>query len=470
MPLPTLVRALAAAPRIALLRLLGRLTLRPVALVSLDSGTTTLIADAGNHRVIEVDGTGAIVWQYGTTGTPGVAGGQLTLPRDAKRLADGRTLIADSGNNRVIEVARDGSIVWTFEDLALPRSAARLPNGNTLIADYGNHRVVEINAIGAMQWSYGTRGVAGSGPNHLRRPRHAERTAGGNTLIADEFSRVIEVTAAGAIVWQRDAPVLIHSATRLETGNTLMAVEGSFLSFGTLEFTPTHDLAWYYMSLETADAKRLPSGNTLVSLPSRSQVIELDTERNIVWQYGTENTPGAGANQLRDPWEATRITAASPGRPDLSLRAANAALEFPGPTGAGVFGDDGMNQSLGPDEVWPGRQEGFVFQLSNAGSGEASFRVTATPSEIPGLSGPYDTGWAITFRDAADDDITAAVLGSGWITPAVAAGARLAFRADVKNKGRGSGEQLWMVVKAQSLSDPPATDAVRAGLRATHFL
>ena len=44
------------------------------------------ITEYGNHRVIEVNTTGAIVWQYGTTGTSGSGYDLLYNPMDAERL------------------------------------------------------------------------------------------------------------------------------------------------------------------------------------------------------------------------------------------------------------------------------------------------------------------------------------------------------------------------------------------------
>jgi MYXO-CTERM domain-containing protein len=68
-----------------------------------------LIADTDNARVIEVSPTppfgGTVVWQYGVTGTIGDTAGLLQQPYDAERGPLGTTLIADQGNNRVIEVS-----------------------------------------------------------------------------------------------------------------------------------------------------------------------------------------------------------------------------------------------------------------------------------------------------------------------------------------------------------------------------
>ena len=53
------------------------------------------------------------------------------MPHDAERLADGNTLIADTGNHRVIEVDYSGTIVWSYEtDLYWPYDAERVTSTN----------------------------------------------------------------------------------------------------------------------------------------------------------------------------------------------------------------------------------------------------------------------------------------------------------------------------------------------------
>jgi len=82
-----------------------------------------LIVDSSNSRVIEVrpEGVsgGTIVWQYGQTGVAGSEVNQLGFHCEAIRLANGNTMIADSGNHRVIEVKTTdylnftaSSIIW----------------------------------------------------------------------------------------------------------------------------------------------------------------------------------------------------------------------------------------------------------------------------------------------------------------------------------------------------------------------
>ena len=159
-----------------------------------------LITDQANERVIEVSMDKRIVWQYGTTGVSGIGADQLNNPNSAELLANGNILISDENNNRAIEVSRDKQIVATYTIAGSASGVAfssRLPNGDTLITDSNNGRVVEVSPADTIVWQYSTVDPAGNS-NPL--PTRAVRLSNGDTLISDQFNdRVIDVTPAGAI-------------------------------------------------------------------------------------------------------------------------------------------------------------------------------------------------------------------------------------------------------------------------------
>ncbi len=207
------------------------------------SGDSTLITDRNNHRVIEVNTTGAILWQYGN-GTSGSGYDQLNNPMDAERLSGGNTLITDYINDRVIEVNESKGIVWQYA-ITNPFDADRLSNGNTLIVEYTNHRVIEINESDEIVWQYGD-GTSGSGVNHLNNPMDAERLANGNTLIADYINdRVIEVRTSD------------YNPAEIDNGFTAASI------------------VWEYGSNHPADAERLSGGSTLICEAGGNSVIEV---------------------------------------------------------------------------------------------------------------------------------------------------------------------------------------------------
>ena len=128
----------------------------------LDDGLT-MIAEGGNHRLIEVDKDGKIVKTVPLTiDRPG----SHRDTRRARKLANGHYLVCHEGDGTVREYDADGKVVWSYKlDLAgRPRTpnhdghgvevfgAVRLPNGNTLITGGNNNRVLEINPKGEIVW------------------------------------------------------------------------------------------------------------------------------------------------------------------------------------------------------------------------------------------------------------------------------------------------------------------------------
>jgi outer membrane protein assembly factor BamB len=168
-----------------------------------------LITDQGNNRVIEVDLNHRIVWQYPGLNTAEFD--QLNSPNSAQLLQNGHILIADENNNRAIEVTRTRQIVRTFTAGGTVRGvafASGLPNGHTLLTDTGNSRVVEVDRFDNIVWEYFTDAEPLSISSPL--PTRAVRLRNGDTLISDQFNnRVIRVSRAGRIVARYGLPLTV---------------------------------------------------------------------------------------------------------------------------------------------------------------------------------------------------------------------------------------------------------------------
>jgi hypothetical protein len=169
------------------------------------ANNTVFITDQGNQRVIEVNKAKNIVWQYGTTGTSGTGTDELNSPNSAELLDNGHVLIADEGNNRTIEVDKTTKkIVKTFTiggTSSAPAFASRLPDGDTLITDGGNNRVVIVNGKDQIVFEYDTDTQSGSNANPA--PSQAVKTMGGQIVISDQFNnRVIVINKKKNIVTQ----------------------------------------------------------------------------------------------------------------------------------------------------------------------------------------------------------------------------------------------------------------------------
>lgn len=75
-----------------------------------------LITDTGNHRILELENM-EVVWQYGNpenkeSGGYGVEPGYLSYPQSALRQDNGHTLIVDAGNLRILELDAEGNLLW----------------------------------------------------------------------------------------------------------------------------------------------------------------------------------------------------------------------------------------------------------------------------------------------------------------------------------------------------------------------
>ena len=86
-------------------------------------------------RVIDKDGK--VLWKFD----------DLKQPYHAMRLPTGNTLISDASNNRVIEVDLKGKIVWKSEKMQRPVAATRLPDGQRKIISISEVLGVDGHAV-----------------------------------------------------------------------------------------------------------------------------------------------------------------------------------------------------------------------------------------------------------------------------------------------------------------------------------
>jgi acetyl esterase/lipase len=145
-----------------------------------------------DHRVVEVDRNLRVVWEYGP------AEG-LEIPTAAERLKNGNTLIADAKQGKLLEVDPSGKVVWTYQSEEIGnmrmRNCRRTPSGTTLIAVEGGGRIIEVDPSGRVVWTYTVEGGA------RRLPYRAVRLENSNTLISlADPGEVLEVDSSGKIV------------------------------------------------------------------------------------------------------------------------------------------------------------------------------------------------------------------------------------------------------------------------------
>lgn len=244
-----------------------------------------MIIDKVHHKIMEIDHMRKVIWEVKKDV---LSSSQIEFdqPRDAVRLKNNITLVVDHGNNRVFKLTQKGKLYWELDynysekhRLKNPISAAALENGDILICDYGNHRILEVNSDQEIIWQYGETGVEGIGENQLRFPAYIQRTDGATNIIADSGNhRVIELQG-NKIIWQYGNEENLDGDLGKGSGD------------GKLD-TPLS--AWRY-----------ENGNTLILDSGNRRVIEINQNKEIVWEYKTDE--GKEEHKIFKPFKAYRL-------------------------------------------------------------------------------------------------------------------------------------------------------------------
>jgi len=112
-------------------------------------------------------------------------------------------------------------------------------------------------------------------------PRSAQFVPGGNVLVASRDGRAIfELDRAGRTIWR---------FTEADYRRVLRDPNADFLPFHASRYTGPDGRA-----------------RTLITVRRGAPVFEVDTDKNLVWRFGT-GVPGFGPGQLYDGYSATRL-------------------------------------------------------------------------------------------------------------------------------------------------------------------
>jgi hypothetical protein len=247
-----------------------------------------LITDQFNNRVIEIDPTGNIVWQFGG-GPANVGPTAIVGTNDAERVG-GLTLMSGTG---------------------IPAGATPACPSTCI-----DNRVLLVNHHGKIVWQYGTFGVTGSGFNQLNTPVQntylPQSNGDDHILITDQGNgRIIEVRRSDkAIVWEYDGLNNPNAAELLTGGNILISDENNNQALEVTHTTPSTVVATFTTAGGTpfsgvAFASRLPNGHTLITDSNNNRIVETDVAGDVFWQYFTNNRPGSNPSPL--PTRAVRL-------------------------------------------------------------------------------------------------------------------------------------------------------------------
>jgi outer membrane protein assembly factor BamB len=167
----------------------------------LPDGNTTMLAESGPGRIIEVDKDGKLLKEIK------LKVGKPDPHRDTRlvrKLDNGHYLVAHEGDNAVREYDDAGKVVWEYAVGSRVYSATRLKNGNTLIGAGDGHRVIEVDPAGKTVWSLNEHDLPGGVT--LAWVTMVDRLPSGNTLVVNCHAgptnpQIIEVTPDKKVVW-----------------------------------------------------------------------------------------------------------------------------------------------------------------------------------------------------------------------------------------------------------------------------
>ena len=217
---------------------------------------------------------------------------------DAQPLPDGRWLVQTSFGN-VVELDAQGKEVWKFEAGKTEKGGPieihafrRLPNGLTMIAQSGAARIIEVDKDQKIVHSIP---LTVPNPDPHRDTRLVRPAPNGNYIVAHEaLGLAREYDRTGKIVWEYNVGSKLYSAVRLTNGNTLI---GTGDGHRVIEVNANKEVVW---ELKQGDipgvtlawitmVERLENGNTWIvnchAGPDNPQVLEVSADKKVVWSF-----------------------------------------------------------------------------------------------------------------------------------------------------------------------------------------
>lgn len=224
-----------------------------------------VLLQQGWTKILEVTPDKRIAWEYDSARMNGNEGKRVEV-HAFQRLNDGSTMIAESGPGRIIEVDKEGKIRREIKlKLNKPnahsdtRLVRKITNGNYLVAHENDGFVREYDSAGKIVWEFevplfGKQPKGGHGPESFGNAVFsASRLPNGNTLIgAGNGHSVLEVTPQKKIVWQieqNDLPGItlawVTRVERLPNGNTIIGnCHAGPENPQIIEITPEKKVVW----------------------------------------------------------------------------------------------------------------------------------------------------------------------------------------------------------------------------------
>jgi len=306
-----------------------------------------LIADRSNSRLLIVDPTGRVVWQFPRPGDlrPGQT---FKIPDDAFFSPDGREILATQEDDQVISLidVRTHRIVWQYgtpgapgmgpNHVWNPDDAMVLPNGEIVLADIKNCSLLVLRPpshLPVERIGEATNACTHEPPLRWGSPNGMFPLTDHNYLVTEiNGDWVDELTPAGKVLWSTNPPgVAYPSDTNEVAANRYLTVDYSDPG-QIVEFDRSGHLRYRYAP--TSGPGRLNQPSLCVPVPVshdilcnddfNDRVIVIDPRTNrIVWQYGHDSVSGTAPGYLDrpdgvdlvPPYSLGVIHAATTGRP-----------------------------------------------------------------------------------------------------------------------------------------------------------
>ena len=242
----------------------------------------SLISEHAHDRILILDKSGAIVWEYG-----------VPHPQDVWMLPNGNVLTTYYQGVR--EITRDKQVVWEYtteKPNEIP-TCQPLPDGNVLIGIVGECRLIEVNPKGEILHEVP---LSTSERTPHAQFRLCRKTAEGTYLVPFTAEGAVrEYDHDGKVIREfprKQSPVC---AIRLENGHTLISAGGTVTEYGfddqVVWELAEHDIPDIQIGV-FAGIQRLDNGNTIVcNWNARdngdkigAHVFEVTEDKRVVWK------------------------------------------------------------------------------------------------------------------------------------------------------------------------------------------